>query len=71
MLAGMTVWGVLQPTMPRRGLLPMRTTRGDRLFIGLLAAAYLHLAWLAFTEDMLWIASALSLALLAVVMRWG
>jgi predicted small integral membrane protein len=71
MLAGMTVWGVLQPTMPRRGLLPMETTRGDRLFIGLLASAYLHLAWLSVTEDMLWIASALSLALLAIVMRWG
>jgi predicted small integral membrane protein len=71
MLAGMTVWGVLQPTTPRRGLLPMETTRGDRLFIGLLASAYLHLAWLAFTENLLWIATVVSLALIASVMRWG
>jgi predicted small integral membrane protein len=71
MLAGMTVWGVLQPTAPHKGFLPIVTTRGDRLFIGLLIAAYLHLAWLFFSEDMLWIASAASLAVLAAVMRWG
>jgi predicted small integral membrane protein len=71
MLAGMTVWGVLRPSAPHKGFLPIVTTRGDRLFIGLLAAAYIHLAWLFFTEDMLWIASGAALAVLAVVMRWG
>jgi len=71
MLAGMTVWEVVSPTVPRRGFLPMTTTRGDRLFIGLLTAAYIHLAWLFFTEDLLWIASGIALAVLAVVMRWG
>jgi predicted small integral membrane protein len=71
MLLGMTVWGVLRPTVPRRGFLPIVTTRGDRLFIGLLAAAYLHLGWLMFTEDMLWIALAISLAMVLVVLRWG
>ena len=71
MLIGMTVWGVLQPTAPQKGLLPIVTTRGDRLFIGLLMAAYVHLAWLAFTEDLLWIASLASLALVAAVIRWG
>ncbi|MEE8297476.1 MAG: DUF2160 family membrane protein, partial [Hyphomicrobium sp.] len=30
----------------RRGWLPMATTRGDRLFVGLLASAFFHLAWL-------------------------
>jgi predicted small integral membrane protein len=71
MLAGMTVWGVLQPTVPRRGFLPMVTTRGDRLFIGLMAAAYLHLGWLLVTEEMLWVALALSLVMIAIVIRWG
>jgi hypothetical protein len=28
----------------RKGFLPMATTRGDRLFIGLLSAAYINLA---------------------------
>ena len=71
MLIGMTVWGVLVPTVPRRGFLPMVTTRGDRLFIGLLASAYLHLAWLAASDAPLWGALGLSLVLMAVVLRWG
>jgi predicted small integral membrane protein len=71
MLAGMTAWGVLRPTSPHKGFLPIVTTRGDRLFIGLLIAAYLHLAWLLFTEDLLWIASIGSLGVLLAVLRWG
>ena len=71
MLIGMTIWGVLRPTAPHKGFLPIVTTRGDRLFIGLMAAAYVHLAWLLFTEDLLWIASLAALALLVAVMRWG
>ena len=44
MLAGMTVWELRSPTVLRKGFLPMATTRGDRLFIGLLVAAYINLA---------------------------
>ena len=37
MLAGMTVWELRSPiAVERKGFLPMATTRGDRLFIGLL-----------------------------------
>ena len=43
MLVGMTVWEIKSPTAERRGFLPIATTRGDRLFIGLLAAAYTNL----------------------------
>ena len=43
MLAGMTLWEIKSPTTLRRGFLPIETTRGDRLFIGLLAAAYANL----------------------------
>ena len=42
----MTAWELAQPTVERRGFLPMATTRGDRLFIGLLGAAWIHLGWL-------------------------
>mgnify|MGYP003419131226 CR=1 FL=1 len=38
MLVGMTVWEIKSPTVMRKGFLPIATTRGDRLFIGLLAA---------------------------------
>src|SRR6218665_2186978 len=43
MLIGMTVWEIRSPTALRKGFLPIATTRGDRLFIGLLSAAYLNL----------------------------
>ena len=71
MLAGMTVWQLLSPTVARRGFLPLTTTRGDRLFIGLLTSAYIHLAWVGLTDFNLWWASAISLLWMVVVIRWG
>jgi predicted small integral membrane protein len=82
MLAGMTVWELKLPTTVRRGFLPMETTRGDRLFIGLLAAAYLNLifvgisgklaAWFSLEADpSIWISFVASMALLAWIMRKG
>jgi len=54
---------------PRRGILGLTTTRGDRLFISLLAAGYIHLLWLAFFGTPLWGASALSLLIAWVLFR--
>ena len=82
MLVGMTVWELKSPTTVRRGWLPTETTRGDRLFIGLLAAAYVNLIfiglagkfqeWLGLeAEPSIWVGFALSMALLALVMRKG
>ena len=71
MLVTMTVLELVWPTVERRGFLPMRTTRGDRLFIGLLGGAWIHLAWLALTETALLGASAVSLVWFALVMRFG
>ncbi len=71
MLVAMTVWQLVRPTTERRGFLPIRTTRGDRLFIGLLGSAYIHVAWLGLTDLPLWWALGVSLVWMAVVMRWG
>ncbi len=50
LLVGMAVWEWRAPGgAPRRGVLGIVTTRGDRLFISLLSAAYVHLIWLAFS----------------------
>ena len=54
LLAGMTLWEIRSPTVPRKGFLPLVTTRGDRLFIGLLAAAYVNLAWAGLTDLTQW-----------------
>jgi len=82
MLIGMTIWEIQSPTPQRKGFLPMATTRGDRLFIGLLGAAYINLAfvglsgWLAqflslSEEPSIWISFVVSLIWLAIVMRRG
>ena len=82
MLVGMTIWEIKSPTVMRKGWLPLQTTRGDRLFIGLLGAAYINLAfvglsakameWLALeTEPSIWISFVISMAALALIMRKG
>ena len=71
LLVAMTAWELRSPCAERRGFLPIATTRGDRLFIGLLGSAYLHLLVVGATDWSIWIASALSVVWLLVVMRWG
>ncbi len=82
MLAGMTLWEIKSPTVMRKGFLPIATTRGDRLFIGLLSAAYVNLAFVGLagrfaewfsleSEPSIWISFVISMALLAFIMRKG
>jgi len=71
LLTAMTVWEVYSPSVPRRGMLPIATTRGDRLFIGLLGSAYIHLAWIGLTELSLWIALAIAIVWMLLVMRFA
>jgi predicted small integral membrane protein len=82
MLIGMTVWELKSPTTLRKGFLPIATTRGDRLFIGLLTAAYVNLIFVGMSERMaqwfsldnepsVWISFVLSMALLALILRKG
>ena len=70
-LIGMTIWEVKSPCVERRGILPLTTTRGDRLFIGLLGSAYIHLTWVGLTTFPLWVATVISVCFLVAVMRWG
>ena len=71
MLVGMTVWELVSPTYERRGFLPLDTTRGDRLFIGLMTAAFVNLAWMYLTDSTQWVAFAASTILLLILIRWG
>ena len=71
MLAAMTTWEVISPTVERKGFLPISTTRGDRFFIGLLSAAYIHLMVVGFTPLSIWLALGGSVLWLLVLMRWG
>ena len=71
MLVGMGIWQALVPSIERIGLLPIATTRGDRLFIGLLSGAYIHLAWIGFTDLSLWWALGLTIPWIIALLRWG
>jgi predicted small integral membrane protein len=71
LLVAMGVWEWRSPGgAPRRGILRIETTRGDRLFVSLLAAAYVHLGWLAAFGSPLWGATAVSVVLAVVVFRY-
>jgi predicted small integral membrane protein len=68
-MTGLALW---RPETERVGVLGLPTTRGDRLFLTLLGAAFVHLAWLAQAgEAPLWGAGILSLILGAALFRWA
>jgi predicted small integral membrane protein len=82
MIAGMTVWEIKSPTVMRKGFLPMATTRGDRLFIGLLSAAYVNLAFVGISgllgealalggDPSIWFSFVASMLVLLWIMRKG
>ena len=82
MLCCMTVWEIKSPTSFHKGFLPMETTRGDRLFIGLVVAAYTNLAFVGISgkiaevmslegDPSIWISFVISMALLVLIMRKG
>jgi len=84
-LAVMTWLAAAYPEAERVGILHIPTTRGDRLFISLILAAVIHLAWIGlvgtdtiatlpigeegFEISSLWLASVISLASAVAIFR--
>jgi predicted small integral membrane protein len=83
-LAVMTWLAAAYPESERVGVLRIPTTRGDRLFISVITAAVIHLAWIGFmgTDTIatlpvgegveissLWLASLISLASAVAIFR--
>ena len=84
-LAVMTWLAAAYPEAERVGILRIPTTRGDRLFISLILAAVIHLAWIGlvgtdaiatlpigadgFEISSLWLASVISLASAVAIFR--
>ena len=83
-LGVMTWLAVAFPEAERIGILRIPTTRGDRLFISLITAAVIHLAWIGFmgTDTIaslpvgegveissLWLASLISLGSAVAIFR--
>ena len=70
-LVGMGLWEWRRPGgAPRRGVLGLDTTRGDRLFISMLGAGFIHLGWLAAFGAPPWGALVVSLFFAVAVFRW-
>jgi predicted small integral membrane protein len=57
----------------RRGFLPIRTNAFDRAFIAVVLFIAIHLFWMRFLEAQLslYVATALSLAVAYVIVRYG
>ena len=84
-LAVMTWLAAVYPEAERVGILRIPTTRGDRLFVSLIVAAVIHLAWIGlvgtnpiatipigeegFEITSLWLATVISLASGVVIFR--
>jgi predicted small integral membrane protein len=83
-LAVMTWLAVKYPEAERVGVLRIPTTRGDRLFVSLIMAAAIHLAWIGFVGtdtiatlpigegielSSLWLATVISLVSAVVIFR--
>ena len=70
-LGCMTLWEWRHPGgAPRRGILGLDTTRGDRLFISLLGTGFILLAWLAAFGAPLWGAGAVAIVYAFWGFRW-
>jgi predicted small integral membrane protein len=58
------------PETPRRGILRIETTRGDRLFVTLLGSAFINLAWLGLVDRAQWGALVVCFFYALAVFRW-
>jgi predicted small integral membrane protein len=70
LLLTFTILAIRFPETPRRGVLGIETTRGDRLFITLLGSAFINLAWLGLVGLAQPWALLVCLVWAAIVFRW-
>lgn len=48
MLVGLSIWDANDPGWARQGILPIETTRGDRVFMSILTTGIFFCLWLYF-----------------------
>ncbi|MGM0660681.1 MAG: DUF2160 domain-containing protein [Pseudomonadota bacterium] len=65
-----SVLAIKFPETPRKGILQIETTRGDRLFITLLGSAFINLVWLGLEVAPQPYALLACLVYAAAVFRW-
>ncbi|MDR9427218.1 MAG: DUF2160 domain-containing protein [Salibaculum sp.] len=70
LLITFSVLAIKFPETPRRGILRIDTTRGDRLFITLVGSAFINLAWLGLVGAQQPYALVVCLIYALAVFRW-
>ncbi|HPF45903.1 MAG: DUF2160 domain-containing protein [Alphaproteobacteria bacterium] len=66
----MIIWAIKAPQAPRRGILGLETTPGDRLFISLLGSAFICLGWLAAFGSPIWGGLLVCIIFGGMVFKW-
>ncbi len=70
-IASMGVWEYFRPGGdPRRGILGLDTTRGDRLFVSMLGSGFINIFWLGLFGPPLWGAVIISILFFGAVFKW-
>lgn len=70
-LLAITALAIVFPSAPRKGLLPIRTARGDRIYISLLATGLVMVLWIIMTDRPLMIGLAVAFVVAILIVRWG
>lgn len=71
LIVGLTVWDMKEPGYAREGLLPIETTRGDRVFMGILLTGSVFCLWLlTFSQTAVWTVLAAGVVVMASTIRW-
>ncbi len=64
------IWYRRSPSIPRKGFLPIETTRGDRLFIGIISSIFIYLIWLVIFKESLLIIATIIVVLWFILLAW-
>ena len=70
-LLAITALAIAFPSAPRKGFLPIRTARGDRIYISLLATGLVMVLWIIMTDRPLLIGLAVAIVVAIPIIRWG
>ena len=70
-LTGMAVWEIISPNVERRGLLPITTSRGDRLFIGIVGSGYIFISWVGLTDWKIWFVLPVCILFILLTIRYA
>jgi predicted small integral membrane protein len=70
-LLAITALAIAFPSAPRKGFLPIRTARGDRIYISLLTTGLVMVLWIIMTDRPLMVGLAVAVVVVSPIVRWG